>query len=178
MRGVKLGLSFGIVVLLGVFGLSEARGENWRIVASRKKTEIKGAAKKKTNGITLVPEGMLYEIKVTNSAFKATPASEARYLIFVERQRPATRPTEDVVEKLKGEAALPALKSGETKNLESEPFVLWTGSLESGYYFENGGRIRTKDRLVGIWVKIFQDGKEVAEYANPSSLVSQHQWQP
>jgi|GEM_PF-1177896 len=177
MARVKTGLFYGLLALSTlILPPALKAGDEWRITASRKKCEVTDG-KKVMGNTTMVPEGVLYEIKVTNGAFKDAPKTEARYMVFVERQKPATRSSEDVVEKIKGKAAVPALRSRATEAFKTEPVTLWNGSLKGGFYYENGGRIRTKDRLVGIWVKLFEDGNEVGEYVNPTTLASQHEWQ-
>lgn len=48
--------------------------------------------------------------------------------------------------------------------------------LEDGYIWKGGGDPKSKDKLDGIWIKLFVDGKQVYEMARPESMMRKEVW--
>ena len=53
----------------------------------------------------------------------------------------------------------------ETKGVE-----LTKTQLKGGWIYMDGSRPRTADTLAGLWIKVFEDDKLLAEYSNPPTL--------
>jgi len=129
------------------------------------------------NGLTLkVKESFLYEVTVTNSAFKPSPELQARYVIFIDRQDLGSKQGTEKEDRITGDAPVGALAPHGNTSFRTKPVQLKEQSLTGGWIYSNGGRIKAKDSLAGVWIKLFEGEKEVAEYANPSTLTSRHQW--
>ncbi len=154
-----------------------AQAADFEIAATRKKTGSVGLKPVQSGNITEGSETYTYDIKVTSRAFKGTEPVIAKYILFVERQQVGTKAELDVVERVTGEMEVEALKSRASKVFQSKPVDLKTQSLTGNWVFGDGSRVRTKDSVLGVWVKLFQGETEVGEYVNPTTLTRKHQWE-
>ena len=116
------------------------------------------------------------EVDVRNTGFKPLPALKARYMIFVQRQTPGSKPQEDVVEKVLGAEDVSAIAAQGSGTFSTKEIVLNTENLFGPYHYVNGGRIKTKDNILGVWIKLFDGDKEVAQMANPTTLPARNKW--
>ena len=48
--------------------------------------------------------------------------------------------------------------------------------LESGYIWGNGAKKTSKDKLEGIWVKIYIGDKLVHEISKPENMMRKEKW--
>lgn len=122
-------------------------------------------------------EVVSYQVDVQNKDFQAKPVLKARYILFVERQRVGQKIGDELVEKVKGEASVPELAAMKSAQFATEGVKLLEERLTGAYIYADGGRIKAKDSLLGIWVKFFDGDTEVGEYVNPTSLKGRHQWE-
>jgi hypothetical protein len=112
-----------------------------------------------------------YTVKISNTSFmKDAPPLMAKYRIFVKRDNGLKNPREEKPVRISGEAAVPAVKSGEKYSFQTGPVKLVKAALDPRFYYRNHAQQSTADKLVGIWLRLFQGDKMVAEYALPASL--------
>lgn len=120
-----------------------------------------------------------YTVKVANESFIPSPALQAQYIIFIQRQNlgAKTSGVADSVEKVKGSAPVAAINAHSDTSFETSEVSLRQQSLMGGWVYTNGGRIKATDSIEGIWVRFMDGDKQVAEYVNPSNLSSKFQWE-
>ncbi len=165
-------------VLMGLFLCPFlVQAGDFQITATKKKESAVRAAPVKSGENTTAIEEVFYEIKVASNAFKETVPVTARYKIVVERQEIGKKAGLETFDRVAGEAPVKALAPRASESVKSELIKLRTQSLTGKWHYTDGGRIKTQDSLVGIWVKLFdENGTEVGEYINPSTLSRKHQW--
>lgn len=113
-----------------------------------------------------------YTINIRNTSFtKNAPALVAKYRVFVKRDDGKKNPREVKPQRISGEAVIPAVKSGEKYAFEIAPVKLMKAALDPRFYYANHAQQSTADKLVGIWLRLFEGDKMVAEYALPPSLL-------
>jgi hypothetical protein len=69
-----------------------------------------------------------------------------------------------------------ALMPHQKKTFTTNSVELNKSHLTGHWYYSGGERIKAEDTLTGIWVRVYQSGQVIGEYANPSFL-STEQWQ-
>ena len=43
-------------------------------------------------------------------------------------------------------------------------------ALVGDTYYLNGGQRKVEDNVLGVWVKVINEGKVIAEYTNPTTV--------
>jgi len=170
-----------LLVTCLLFSAFVVRADDLQLSAERKRTSLGGTqstgkATKKTE------ENWQYVVKVSNNSFNAKPALKAYYMIFVQRQELATKMGEGSIESVKGTTTLQALNSHGKGEFSTSEVTLREQSLAAGFGFTNGanfvpGQTKAKDIILGIWVKLFDGTNEVAQYVNPPTLPTKHNWE-
>lgn len=155
-----------------------AQAGDFKISTTRKKESAVRAKPVKSGERTTATEEVFYEIKIASNAFKETAPVKASYLVIVERQEIGKKAGLETYDRVTGEAPVKALAPRASESFKTELIKLRTQSLTGKWIYTDGGRIKTQDNLVGIWVKLFdENGTEVGEYINPSTLSRKHQWE-
>ena len=139
------------------------------VSADRKRVETSGPVF--ARDASTITEKYVYEVKVQNRTFGDVPALDVHYLIFVERQKLGERKESDTVDRITGAAKVePLNRKTMVGTASTNEFVLNKRTIAGDYYFINGGRQKVADNVLGVWVKVFNGGKLVAEYTNPSTV--------
>jgi hypothetical protein len=139
------------------------------VTADRKRVET--GAPVFARDASSITEKFVYEIKVQNRTFADVPALDLRYLIFVERQKLGERKESDTVDRITGSAKVePLNRKTMVGTATTSEFVMMKHTIAGDFYFANGGRQKVADNVLGIWVKVFNGAKLVAEYTNPSTV--------
>ncbi len=154
-----------------------AQAGDFQITINRRKGDTMHKAAAQEGGRNKASEDAFYEVTVTNQSFKPAPALEARYILFVERQELAKKVGSGKVEKTKGTAPIAALEPHASANFTTTSVTLREQSLSGNYIYESGGRVKAKDSLVGVWIKLYNGNTEVGEYINPTTLSSKNKWE-
>ena len=110
-----------------------------------------------------------YDIKLVDTAFVDLSDLTADYIIFVERQRLGTKKDQDVVKRVKGTKSIPVLSKKEPQVLTTEKIQLEKSHVVGNLIYSDGARIKAEDNIKGVWIRVSQGGKVVAEYINPST---------
>ncbi|MEI9893218.1 MAG: hypothetical protein WDN28_04765 [Chthoniobacter sp.] len=117
-------------------------------------------------------EKYAYEVKVQNRTFGDVPGLDIQYLIFVERQKLGELKDKDTVERIMGTTKVePLSRKTMVQTATTSEFTLTKQALVGDYYYPNGGRRKVADNVLGIWVKVLNEGKVIAEYTNPTTVV-------
>lgn len=112
-----------------------------------------------------------YKVSVKNlSMMDDVPELTAKYRIFVLRDDGMKNPRDVKPERVVGEVAVPAIAHGGTGSFETSSVKLKRTTLDPGYYYINQKRSATTDKLDGIWIRLYQGDRMVAEYLSSSTL--------
>ncbi|MEY2537045.1 MAG: hypothetical protein QOG67_785 [Verrucomicrobiota bacterium] len=118
-------------------------------------------------------EHWIYDVAIESKSFKQLDGLELKYVIFYKQEKFGSKdPAEE--KRIKGSVSIGALKPHEKRSVTTTPVELNKTQLDGNYYFSSGGKERAQDSLVGVWVRVYQNGQQVTEYANPSTLSRQH----
>jgi hypothetical protein len=116
-------------------------------------------------------EKVTYELKIQNQTLQDLSKLTVDYVIFVERQKLGERQgQEGHVDRFTGTKSIDALTNREPQSLTTEEIELNASNLIGTYHYANGGRIKAQDNVVGVWVRVSQDGQIIGEYANPPTV--------
>jgi hypothetical protein len=162
------------LVALGIFGISiqaMAAPDKVLITAQKKRAEpakgLVSAGGPEAKGA----EKMLYDLKLQNQTLADLSKLTIDYVIFVERQKLGTKlGQEDHVDRITGSKTIDVLTNKESQIVSTEEIQLGKQSLTGGYTYVNGGRLKAEDAVVGVWVRVSQNGEVVGEYTNPPTV--------
>ncbi len=170
------------LILCSVLLPAAVQAEDYQITVERKKTAftqsvsaIKGA---KSSGGTpneqVQSQKWKGEVKVRNASRKESQALDARYLLVVKRQQLGQKAGKDEFETVKGESKIEPLKSMTEGGFQTKEVELLNRTLLGNFYVANGGLNKSMDDVSGVWIKLFENGKEVGEYVNPPTIKSKY----
>ncbi len=153
-------------------GVVQAQLETVKISVARTQ---KDQSKDGKGVVTVVTKEIAYRINVLNKTFKPLADVEVKYLIFYEDAKPGAT-TAPVVASHAGSEKFISIEANRNVEFDTTTFQLSQSDLSGNYFYESGGSNRAKDRVVGVWIKVFSAGKEVGEYANPVSILKKQTW--
>lgn len=117
-----------------------------------------------------------YSVKVTSRSFKELQNVTVKYNIYYEDNELGSK-SEGDIKTVSGSHSLPSLLNNKPVDFETKSVELTKDALDGGWYFKGGGKNIAKDRVVGIWFRAFDaEGKQVGEYANPSTVPKKQKW--
>jgi len=163
----KAALIFALVVIPML-----AQASDFEITVNRKKNGLSNSAGSVVQNSS---QNWTGEVNITCHAFKPFPELEARYIIFVKRQAIGQQ-GKDKIEKQKGTFKVPPMKSGSTSSFLTTEVVLKQAHLAPGWVVVSGAS-KAEDSVLGVWVKLLDGPKEVAEYVNPTTLTAKYKWE-
>ena len=111
-----------------------------------------------------------YDVTIENKSFKQLDGLELRYVIFSKHEKFGSKDPAET-KRANGSLTIGSLKPHEKKLVSTNTVEIDKTQLDGDYYFPDGGKQRAQDSLVGCWVRVYQGGQQVAEYANPSTLL-------
>ena len=126
--------------------------------------------------MTVTSQDIVYDIELKNMTFDDMGPLVVKYMVFYEDKQPG-KATDAVELWVTGEEKVEGIASRETAELTTKPVQLKKEQLDSGYYWTSGAKSRSRDRVIGVWCKVFDGEREVAEYIKPSSIARRHDWE-
>lgn len=151
-------------------------GYSFNFIVEQKK--LSGGQTQSSGSEIKTKEEWAYKGSMENKSFKDAANLEIKYLVFM-------KPDQAGAIKMIGQAKLKR-KQGETKvaliknfdkyNFTTDSVVLTGIQLAPGWVWASGANPRSKDALRGLWMRVFVDGKQVAEYINPPGLKDKETW--
>lgn len=151
---------------LSAFG---ADAINLRFTCERKRFDVEEGTKKLQ---AIKEEEWGYTVRVENTSFKDLQGLRIDYLVFGEQEIAGSSASRDLC--TKGSVDLAEFVKNQKYSFVTESLKTTSSQLDSDWRYANGASTRSRGRMVGIWIKVFQDGKVVSEYANPTSLKSKN----
>ncbi len=164
--------------LLALFVLSSVSAswaiDDVQILPTRKKLdENSGRGEKNSSEKS---KQIIYSIKVTNSAFKELQNTTVKYNIFYEDAELGSN-SKPEVKIVAGASSFPSLLPNKPVDFETDAIQLGQAALDGGWYFKNGAKAVAKDKVVGVWIRAFDEaGKQIGQYSNPSSVTTKQKW--
>jgi hypothetical protein len=119
-------------------------------------------------------ENWCYEVTLELAGFKAAEGVEVEYRVFKLDEMPAREKVRLVGRP--GSEKIAVLKPREKFVFQSAPVEITIHDRDSSYEWATGVKMKSADKLSGIWIKVFQNGKQVAEYCRPTGLKNQEKW--
>ncbi|MGC6456031.1 MAG: hypothetical protein ACON39_01995 [Coraliomargaritaceae bacterium] len=131
-------------------------------------------------GINTTKYDAHYEVILKNTTDEVIEDIRVEYLMLkFEDKVAAKKRSEGELERKKGKLHLANLPGRSEKRLQTDPFSMMETELEAGYVWSGGeaGKARkSKDKLEGIWVKIYAGDTLVLQQARPQSLIRKEVW--
>lgn len=144
------------------------------ITATRKNLDQK--RDRDSGNKTVTTKDIVYDVTLQNKAFKPATDIEVRYMIFYKDAKAGS--TEKLTEiSTKGSQKVEDIAPNRSISVQTEPLKLTTEQLDPNWYYGNGGKNKSEDRVTGIWFRVYSGGKMVSEYANPSTVAKRQPWQ-
>jgi hypothetical protein len=137
-----------------------------------KKVDTNGNQPSRAGHVTRTKEHWSYDVTVENKTFQDLSGLEMKYVIFFNKEKLAARDAA-ASRRQNGSLSIGSLKPHEKKVFTTDSVELDSSRLASDYYYADGGRQKAQDTLGGLWVRVYQNGQQLAEYANPSTLTKE-----
>ena len=129
----------------------------------------KGAAE---GGAAVTKEHWVYDVTIENKTFKEIKDFEIKYVVFFKKEQLGVK-ADATPRRQTGSVTVASLQPHEKKTQSTEAVELVKKHLVGGYHYADGARPNASDTLVGVWVRVRQGGQQVAEFANPSTLLKE-----
>jgi hypothetical protein len=144
-----------------------------QITANKKKLDEQ---KSREGGpVTVTTKEIIYLVTVQNKRFATMPEVQVKYMIFLADVQGGS--TEKAVTlSHRGSETLKNLESNASITFETKAFKLSTEELDGGWYYGSGASNRARDRVSGVWIRAYADGKLIGEYTNPPSVSKKNAW--
>ena len=134
-----------------------------------KKVDASGNQNSPSGSIMREKERWSYDVTIENKTFKDLSGLEMKYVIFFKQEKLGARDAA-TSRRQSGSLTIGSLKPHEKKSVTTNSVELDNAHLAPNYYYSDGGRQKAQDTLGGLWVRVYQNGQQLAEYANPSTL--------
>ena len=138
-----------------------------QIIATKKKLDEQ--KEREGGNKTITTKEIIYNVSVQNKTFKPIPEVQIKYMIFLTDSKGGSNATA-VESAHTGSETLKNLASQATTNFETKSIKLTQEDLDAGWYYTTGANNRARDKVNGVWIRAYVDGKMVGEYANPTTI--------
>ena len=140
-----------------------------------KKVDASGNQNSPSGSIMRSKERWSYDVTIENKTFKDLSGLEMKYVIFFKHEKLGARDAA-TPRRQSGSLTTGSLKPREKKSVTTNSVELDNAHLAPNYYYSDGGRQKAQDTLGGLWVRVYQNGQQLGEYANPSTL-TRERWE-
>ncbi len=145
-----------------------------QITVVKKRGDVVRGKAESEGGIAKSTEGVSYAFSLKNLSFSDLGKLTVDYILLVERPKIGDKRNDPIhVERVKGSKAVEALTRQAPQTVTTDELILATENVTGGYIYRDGGRIKAEDTVVGVWVRVLQDGQIVGEYAAPATITKQ-----
>jgi hypothetical protein len=150
-----------------------AQVQDVQITTTKKKVDEQ---KSRSGGpVTVTTKEIIYLVTVQNRRFVTMPEVQVKYMIFLaDAQGGSTEKAVTVSHR--GSETLKNLASNASVTFETKPIKLTTEELDGGWAYASGASGRARDKVSGLWIRAYADGKIIGEYANPTSVTKKNEW--
>ena len=123
-------------------------------------------------GANTTKQHWVYEVTVENKTFKDLANLDVKYAIFFTQEQLGVK-AQPTPRQQNGSFSIPALKPHEKKAFTTDAVELSKSNLVGEWIYHSGAKPNAQDTLVGVAVRVYQNGQQFAEYANPSTLTKE-----
>jgi hypothetical protein len=163
-----------LITLVTLSSSAVAQLHDVQISATPKKIDQQKS--RKGDHATVTTKEMAYIVTVENRSSKTLDELNVKYMIFYADSQPG-KSDKPIEAHHKGSETVRNLSTYRKAQFETAPFKLEKEELDGGWYYESGGDGRAKDRVTGVWIRAYANGKLVGEYANPTTVSKSREWQ-
>ncbi len=117
-------------------------------------------------------EQVAYSLKLKNISFADLTGLSVEYRIFVERQELGKKKGTETVERVAGTKPVGTLTRQAPQAILTDEVTLHSSNLVGEYIYPDGGRIKAEDSIVGVWVRVSQNGEFIGEYTLPTTVTA------
>lgn len=171
MKSFKIWQLVGLLLVISFPAFAQIN--DVQITATRKKLdEQKG---RQGGNTTVKTQEIVYSIAVQNKRFATMPEIQVKYMIILaDAQGGSTEKAVSVSHR--GSETLKNLNSNASVTFDTKPFTLTSEQLDGNWYYGSGASNRARDKVSGVWIRAYADGKLIGEYANPPSVTKKNDW--
>ena len=164
---LPLRLTLAVLLLASLPALALPSPYSFDFKVEKKKLE---GTRSKTLEHTVTNEKWCYSVSIQNQSFKDVPNIDIKYIVYFKKQEEGTKISK---EKHKaGTSSDAMLQNNGNFSFETDPVQLVKTQLDGGFYYVTGANPRSRDSLTGIWIRLYQGGTMIGEYADPPSLTT------
>jgi hypothetical protein len=168
------------ILFLPLFVRADEGSLVFSCVGRRADQQTKESQGKTTNGgtdtIVQTKEDWQYVVTLENNdAFTALQNLEIQYIIFYKQEELGSLAGPRLGRQA-GSAKIDIIKGNDKAEFHTVSVQLEKASLQGAYYL-NGAKEDANANLVGLWIRIYQNGKLIAEMSRPSNLPSKEKWE-
>ncbi len=127
-------------------------------------------------GAAVTKEHWGYDVTMENKTFKDLTNLEVKYAIFFSQERLGVKAAA-TAKRQTGMFTIPVLNPHEKKVFTTDSVELDKANLVGNWIYTSGAKPGATGMLSGLWVRVYQNGQLFAEYANPSTLMTQQKWE-
>ena len=128
---------------------------------------------------TVSNEHWAYNVTLENRCFRDVQNLEIKYIIFMKQDIPGEKTVigHITLKRKEGSTRIAAFKNNDKFSFTTESMEIRGTQLSGGYFWASGASPYSKDALKGLWLRVYAEGKQVAEYVNPPTLTSKEHWE-
>ena len=152
-----------------------AGNSDLEIHCAPKKLDEKAAKSSSSGTIIASKERWIYEVTVENKTFKDLVNLDVKYIIFFKKDRLGEKGAAQD-RRQNGSFTIDLLQSHKKKTFQTRELELNKSKLSVDFYYPSGGKEVAQDNVNGLWLRVYQNGQQFAEFANPS-ILTKEQWQ-
>jgi len=160
-------LPLSLLMAAGLAALAPTTPYSFDFKAEKKKLE--GKRTTTLEHITSV-EKWCYTVTIQNHSFTDIPNVDVKYIVYYKKEREGSKVVKD--KHLSGSATATMLLNNGQFAFDTEPIELVKAELLGTFYYANGARARSRDAITGIWLRLYQNGTMIGEYADPPELTT------
>ncbi len=161
--------ALGVLIVLEPLSALSADKINLRFTCERKRFDV---GKESRGKAEIKSEEWGYSVQIENTSFKDLQGLRVDYILFGDQDIPGSSASRELC--TKGSVELADFVKNQKYTFVTESLTTISSQLDPNWRYTTGGSTRSRGRLSGIWIKVFQNGQEVAEYVNPTSLKSKN----
>jgi hypothetical protein len=167
IRGIVVGFLASLAVAHGLV----AGNMDLEIHCTPKKLDA-DVKKGSDGGVNKTKEHWVYEVTVENKTFKEISSLDVTYVIFYQHEELGVKAA-PTPKRQNGNLMIPELKPHEKKSITTGPVELSKSNLVGGWMYPSGAKPGVQDMLSGLALRVYQNGQQFAEYANPPNLAKE-----
>src|SRR5207302_2727211 len=126
-------------------------------------------------GANVTKEHWTYDVTVENRTFKELTNLEIKYAIFFKQEQLGVKSAAEAHHQ-NGSYNMPALKPHEKRSFTTDQVELKKSNIVGNWIYTSGAKPNAQDTLLGLAIRVYQNGQQFAEYANPSTL-NKEKWE-